>query len=178
MVSLIQILAVPDCGPNYTPTYRLARALRPLAILGIGVGDGRAADMFLSACPTARYVALQRPGEEGDDVAQRLRNEHPEAWIELNVLEGDSARLRRHYSSAFDLVHIVGEDAEDSCLRDLHLAKAVLRTGGHILVDDFGRNEAVRAATARFLHEGGRGFQSLNLPWRGGDLLLSKPRIA
>ena len=89
-----------DLRAIYQVKYLVARAVRPLRILEIGVRAGYSAAAFLAACPAARLVGLDKDdGSHGGvagylrDAREMLLGRYPEAGVELHALDsGDCER--------------------------------------------------------------------------------------
>lgn len=141
----------------YKTKYEIALKYRPSRIAEIGVRLGYSAFAFLWACPWfAVYTGFDiikgsHGGVEGDNFpfVKKMLGRHFES-ARINLIHGDT-QLLKGLGADYDFIHIDGDHSYKGCMHDLEIAKASLRQGGIILIDDYDYVKTVKKATGDFL---------------------------
>jgi hypothetical protein len=164
-----------DFYNEYRAKYAIAKMVRPMSILEVGVRFGYSARSFLMAAPNASYIGLDidEPSwgpYEGVPrlwADTRLRSLYPrnDIWTKKTNTQKDPQRP--NYA---DLVHIDGDHSFEGTMHDLTtffpLCSRVM------VVDDYLEIASVRAAVDTFCHQQADAIRMLVTSLRGSLLLV------
>lgn len=175
---MLPLPAGPDprlelCGNQYEWYYAYARAIRPKAVLEIGVLKGYSSVMFVSAWPAIRELWLLDnesygvPLALGVEAITRAWNDvlaalpavptlsviPPAKRIVPRVLNTQSFDDLPEGHGRFDLIHVDGDHSAAGAHHDLTLAWPCLAPGGLLVIDDVDDHAEVREGAQRFLSE-------------------------
>lgn len=177
-IEVARIRSFPNLYLNDVETallVTLVASVKPKVILEIGCNQGRTAKIILDNIPTLeRYIGIDvLPGHVPTLACQRT--EVPRSagiyaaaderfW--LLVKERGSLDIGPQDLEPCDAVFVDGDHSDRAVTHDLHVARALTRPGGIIIVHDYG-NEAVEVTRAidRTCDEQGWPWQWIEGTW-------------
>ena len=144
---------------EYKLKYAIAKLIQPRSILEVGVRFGYAAQSFLMAVPTARYVGLDKDepsfgpweGVPRTWAAAKLRKRYPLNVIETHHVDTQTADATWFCPNEFDMVHIDADHSYAGALHDMKTFWPFCRRA--MVVDDVVEISDVARAVRDFLAE-------------------------
>ena len=132
----------------------------PLRMLEIGSFEGRSATWFLDhlltheashlTCVDTFQGSHEHRSRDLDLLETRCRSNLARFGPKVTVIQGSSFEILRSCMRApqYDIIYIDGEHHAASALEDAVLAFPLLKTGGRMVIDDYGATCAVGAETS------------------------------
>lgn len=161
----------PDWIDYYKLKWSIARVIKPLSILEIGVRFGYSAAAFLNACPSAKYVGIDLDTDSFGGVKGAIN------WAKkitqpfnADFLVANTQTMEYFPGDVYDLIHVDGQQDGDGSFHDLELA---VRQGHYVLVDGYFWTRQNFLAVSDFLFK-----NSYILDWYGvipgyaGELII------
>lgn len=141
---------IKEYDSYYKVKYNIAKEMRPLKILEIGVRAGYSAYFFLQACPNAFYHGLD--ADNGKYGGQGPKSYVP--WAE-QLLREAGVRFRIDWPvdtqvllklPTADFYHIDGDHSEVGCRHDIDMCFKSANWGSVLVIDDYKYLKEVRRA--------------------------------
>jgi len=131
--------------------HNLVKQLNPKIIVELGVRAGYAAQAFLLACPTAKYIGFDaNNGIAGGASDKRYTDFAKQQLASYDAIIYDNFDTQKHDKLPIeyaDFIHIDADHTTEGALHDLNICNQCIDVNSVILVDDYDMYTVSRAVT-------------------------------